>query len=65
MSVLYIVVPLALVIVAVFVAFFVWSVRSGQMDDLDSPATRVMLDDDGTPITRPADRAAKADAARR
>lgn len=46
MSVLYIVLPLALVIVAGAVAAFIWSARSGQMDDLDTPAVRVLHDDD-------------------
>ena len=45
MSVLYIVLPLALIIVAVAVAAFVWSARTGQMDDLETPAVRVLHDD--------------------
>jgi len=46
MSVIFIVLPLALVIVAAAVGAFVWSARSGQMDDLETPAVR-MLHDDG------------------
>ena len=46
MSVLYIVLPLALVIVGAAVAAFVWSARSGQMDDLETPAVRVLHDED-------------------
>ncbi|MCC6243621.1 MAG: cbb3-type cytochrome oxidase assembly protein CcoS [Gemmatimonadaceae bacterium] len=45
MSVLYIVLPLALVIVAGAVFAFVWSARSGQMDDLETPAVRMLHDD--------------------
>lgn len=45
MSVLYIVVPLALVIAAVAVGAFVWSVKGGQLDDLDTPAMRMLHDD--------------------
>ena len=45
MSVLYIVLPLALVIVGGAVAAFIWSARTGQMDDLDTPAVRVLHDD--------------------
>ena len=44
MSVLYIVLPLALVVVGLAVAAFVWSARSGQMDDLETPAVRVLHD---------------------
>ena len=46
MSVLWIAVVAALVFVAIAVAAFVWAVRSGQMDDLDTPAVRILHDDD-------------------
>lgn len=45
MSVLYLVVPLAMLIVAVAVGAYVWASESGQMDDLDTPALRVLHDD--------------------
>jgi cbb3-type cytochrome oxidase maturation protein len=45
MSVLYIVLPLALLLAAVAVAAFIWSVRTGQMDDLVTPALRVLHDE--------------------
>lgn len=45
MSVLLIVLPLALLLAGIGVAAFVWSVRTGQMDDLDSPALRMLFDD--------------------
>lgn len=38
------------VIVAIAVAgVFVWAVRSGQFDDLDTPAVRILTDDDESP----------------
>jgi len=46
MSVLYVVVPLALLIVAVAVGAFVWAARRGQFDDLETPAMRMLHDDD-------------------
>ncbi len=45
MSVIYLVLPLALVIVAVAVVAFVWSARSGQFDDMETPAVRMLHDD--------------------
>ena len=45
MSVLYLLVPLALILVIVFVVAYVWSSRTGQFDDLTTPALRVLLDD--------------------
>ncbi len=46
MEVLYIVLPLALLLAAAAVWAFIWSVRSGQFDDLEGPAERILHDDD-------------------
>ena len=51
MDILYVLIPLALIILGVAVWAFFWAVGSGQFDDLDTPAMRVVLDDD----TKPAD----------
>lgn len=45
MIALYIVLPLAILIAGTAVAAFIWSVRSGQLDDVDSPPLRVLFDD--------------------
>ena len=47
MSVLYIVLPLALFVVFIAVIAYVWSARSGQFDDLDTPSIRMLHDDEG------------------
>ncbi len=49
MSILYILIPLALVLLGVAVWAFFWAVGSGQFDDLDTPAIRVIMDDDAKP----------------
>ena len=54
MDVLYIVLPLALLIAAVAVAGCVWMVNGGQLDDLDSPAHRILHDDAPAPARRDA-----------
>lgn len=46
MSVLFLVLPLALVIVAAAVWAFVWATKRGQFDDLDTPAYRALHDDE-------------------
>lgn len=56
MSTLYLVVPLALLVSAAAVGAFVWAVRRGQLDDLETPALR-MLEEDGEPPRPRADRA--------
>ena len=45
MIALYIVLPLAILIAGVAVAAFVWTVRSGQLDDVDSPPRRILFED--------------------
>lgn len=46
MSILFALIPLAIVLLAVAVWAFFWAVRSGQFEDLDTPAVRILLDDD-------------------
>ncbi len=59
MSVLFIVFPLALLIAAAFVLAFAWASRRGQFDDLDTPAMRVLHDDEpARPSATDADTAA-------
>ena len=48
MSVIFVVLPLALVLVGVAVAAYVWAAKRGQFDDLDTPALRMLHDDDAT-----------------
>jgi cbb3-type cytochrome oxidase maturation protein len=45
-EVIYILIPLSLVLVAVIVGFVIWAVRSGQFEDLERPAHRILDDDD-------------------
>jgi cbb3-type cytochrome oxidase maturation protein len=45
MTVLYVVLPLALVIAGAAVFAFIWVVRSGQLDDVDTPPRRILFDD--------------------
>lgn len=45
MSVLFLAVPIALLMVAAAVAAFVWAAKSGQLDDLDTPARRILHED--------------------
>ncbi len=54
MSVMYIVLPLALLFAGAAVWAFIWAVRHGQLDDLHTPAARMLLDDDEHPTGRTA-----------
>jgi cbb3-type cytochrome oxidase maturation protein len=50
MSVLYIALPAALLLGAAAVAAFVWVVRSGQLDELETPPFRAVFED--PPVSR-------------
>ena len=46
MDVLYLLIPLSLILAFAIGAVFWWAVRSGQFDDLEGPAQRVIMDED-------------------
>jgi cbb3-type cytochrome oxidase maturation protein len=45
-------IPIALGLGAVGLGAFLWSLKSGQYEDLDGAAERVLLDDDDQPSIR-------------
>ena len=49
MSMLYILIPLAVILLAFAVWALVWAIRTGQFDDLESHGWSVVLDDDQRP----------------
>jgi cbb3-type cytochrome oxidase maturation protein len=46
MDILYLLIPLSLVFVAVIALVFLWAVKSGQFEDMEGPAHRILMDDD-------------------
>ena len=46
MNMLYVLIPLALLLLAVAAWALLWAIRSGQFDDLDSQGWSVVLDED-------------------
>jgi len=46
MNILYLLIPIGLVILGFAVWVFIWAVRSGQYEDLEGPAYRILMDDD-------------------
>ena len=45
MTILYIIIPIAIILVSSFVIFFLWAVKEEQFDDLDTPAHKMLIDD--------------------
>ncbi len=48
MDALAILIPAALVLGVIGLAAFLWAMRSGQFEDLDGAAMRILVDDDDT-----------------
>lgn len=46
MSVLLYLIPIALLLGLIGLAGFVWALKSGQYDDLDGAANRILMEDD-------------------
>ena len=49
MSMLYVLIPLAVVLLAFAVWALLWAIKTGQFDDLESHGWSVVLDDDQKP----------------
>jgi len=45
-------IPLALALGAVGLATFLWTLKSGQYEDLDGAATRILFNEDDKPIVK-------------
>jgi cbb3-type cytochrome oxidase maturation protein len=50
---------MALVLMGIAIWGFIWAVKSGQFDDLEGPAHRILMDDDDPKIPRLPGRASK------
>ena len=46
METIFVLLPLALLIAAIAVGLFVWAATTGQFVDLETPAVRVLFDDE-------------------
>ena len=55
MNMVYLLIPLALMLVAVAAWALIWAIRSGQFEDLESQGWSVVLDDDEKPPPGPDD----------
>jgi cbb3-type cytochrome oxidase maturation protein len=53
MSVLFVAIPVAVLLASSGVIAFLWAARHGQLDDLETPPLRMLLDDDAVAAPRP------------
>lgn len=49
MNIIYVLIPLAILIVVIAVAVFFWAVRSNQFEDLERQGYSILFDDDLKP----------------
>lgn len=49
MSILYVLIPLAVMLLAIAIWALLWAIKNGQFDDLESHGWSVVLDDDQKP----------------
>ena len=49
MSIIYVLIPVAIIIVALAIVIFFWAVKSNQFEDLDRQGYSILFDDDLPP----------------
>ena len=52
MNVLYLLIPIALVILVIAIKLLFWAINNGQYDDLDMEGHRILFDDDDAPLSK-------------
>ncbi|MGS2720102.1 cbb3-type cytochrome oxidase assembly protein CcoS [Paraglaciecola aestuariivivens] len=51
MSIIYVLIPIAILLVGIAVAVFFWAVKSNQFEDLERHGSSILFDDDIAPKT--------------
>ena len=46
MEVVFVLIPLALMLVGIVMWVFWWAIKSGQFDDMEGPAHRILMEDE-------------------
>ena len=46
MDILFLLIPLSIILVLIIAGAFLWSVKHGQLDDLEGQGQRILFDDD-------------------
>ncbi len=49
MNIIYLLLPIALLVVGIIIWLFMWSIKSDQFDDMEGPAYKILMDDDQPP----------------
>jgi len=46
MDILFLLIPISLIVLGIAIWLFLWAIRTGQFEDLEGPAHRILMDDD-------------------
>jgi len=46
MNIIYFLIPITVIIAALLIWLFMWTIKSNQFDDLEGPAYKILMDDD-------------------
>ncbi len=46
MEIIYLLLPIALILVVIIIWLFMWAVKTDQFEDLEGPAHRIIMEDD-------------------
>jgi cbb3-type cytochrome oxidase maturation protein len=52
MSIIYLMIPLAILLALVALVAFYWALNSGQFDDVETPAQRMLFDEVGSSMKK-------------
>ncbi len=50
MDIIYLLIPIALILLIIGISLFFWAVKNNQFDDLEGPAHSILFDD---PVSKP------------
>lgn len=53
LEVLYVLIPMTLILAVLALAWFLWAIHNGQFDDLETPALRILFDEEPGPAEEP------------
>jgi cbb3-type cytochrome oxidase maturation protein len=60
MDAIYLLIPIALILIVAAVTVFLWAVKNDQFEDLEGPAHSILFDNDKIPSSKPSSDARKA-----
>jgi cbb3-type cytochrome oxidase maturation protein len=46
MNIIFLLIPISLILLVLIVSVLLWAIRSGQFDDMEGPAHRILMDED-------------------